>query len=138
MTGSTVLGVESDYNDFTLAAFEDSGWYTVSYDYAINSLFGLNKGCSFATSDCLSPSNTSSLASDIPSDSETFCASDVAALPSCIPGRMAKGVCGLSMHLNTIVPPNMRWFYNTIAPDLVNSTGGTVELMVSYSCSPYT
>ncbi|TPX47258.1 hypothetical protein SeLEV6574_g02751 [Synchytrium endobioticum] len=129
MTDSSVAGVESDYNDFTLAAFEDSGWYTVSYDYAINSLFGFHKGCSFATSPCLSPSNTSSLASVVPIDAGTFCNSSDAILPTCMPGRMAKGVCGLSVDLNGVVPPNMRWFEGLVAPDFVNSTGGIIELM---------
>jgi len=41
------------YSDITLAAFEDSGWYTVNYDYTDQITFGKNRGCDFFTSKCV-------------------------------------------------------------------------------------
>ncbi|TPX35749.1 hypothetical protein SmJEL517_g01930 [Synchytrium microbalum] len=130
MTGSTVPGIEPDFNDISLAAFQDSGWYAVNYDYAINSAWGLNKGCSFATDSCLStPSNTSAVAEVIPVDAASFCNSTQAAM-TCVAGRFAKGICGMSNTLGLgSVPKNMQWFDGIVAPDSVNATGGVVELM---------
>ena len=51
MTGS--LMTDAIYSDITLAAFEDSGWYTVNYDYTDQITFGKNRGCDFFTTKCV-------------------------------------------------------------------------------------
>jgi len=41
------------YSDITLAAFEDSGWYTIDYAYTDQITFGKGRGCSFFTTKCV-------------------------------------------------------------------------------------
>lgn len=35
------------FSKFTLALFEDSGWYQVNYDFADPAYWGKDKGCDF-------------------------------------------------------------------------------------------
>lgn len=51
MTG--ILTTTPLYSDITLAAFADSGWYTVDYAYTDQITFGKGRGCSFFTSKCI-------------------------------------------------------------------------------------
>ena len=48
----TVL-TEMLYSDITLALLEDSGWYTVNYDYTTPTVWGHGKGCDFVNSKCI-------------------------------------------------------------------------------------
>ena len=41
------INSDAGFSDITMAVFEDSGWYTVNYDYTDQISFGRNRGCSF-------------------------------------------------------------------------------------------
>ena len=41
------------YSDITLALFEDSGWYTVNYDYTTPTTWGHGRGCDFVNQNCI-------------------------------------------------------------------------------------
>ena len=51
MTGH--ISPNSIYSDITLAAFEDSGWYEVDYNYTDQVTFGKGRGCGFLTGNCV-------------------------------------------------------------------------------------
>lgn len=41
------------FTEITVAAFEDSGWYKVDYDYAISTTWAKNEGCDFFLKKCI-------------------------------------------------------------------------------------
>jgi len=52
MVGTIIIDML--YSDVTLALFEDSGWYTVNYDYTTPTTWGHGKGCDFVNLNCVS------------------------------------------------------------------------------------
>ena len=52
MVGTLIIDML--YSDVTLALFEDSGWYTVNYDYTTPTTWGHEKGCDFVNLNCVS------------------------------------------------------------------------------------
>lgn len=51
MVGTIIIDML--YSDITLALFEDSGWYTVNYDYTTPTTWGHGKGCDFVNENCI-------------------------------------------------------------------------------------
>ncbi|KAF0738032.1 hypothetical protein Ae201684P_004235 [Aphanomyces euteiches] len=84
------------YSNFTLAAFEDSGWYQVNYTRAHTLRYGHLAGCGLATGRCTdwkAPLCYSSQATD------------------CTPDNTAKGICNIAT-LQSQVPAAFRYFDN--------------------------
>jgi leishmanolysin-like peptidase len=46
MTGNQYTA-DTGYSRVSFAVLEDTGWYTVNYEYATPMNFGKNRGCSF-------------------------------------------------------------------------------------------
>ncbi|CAG9318551.1 unnamed protein product [Blepharisma stoltei] len=50
---SPTLSFESVLSDITLALFQDSGWYTVNFDYAQKTIWGNGEGCDWFEEKCI-------------------------------------------------------------------------------------
>jgi leishmanolysin-like peptidase len=75
---------------FTLALFEDTGWYKANYSFAEPLKFGKNAGCDFLNKKCVDPSTGKALS--VPKS--TFCSS-INDPNSCIFDFRAYGQCSM-------------------------------------------
>ncbi|KAF0718884.1 Aste57867_1414 [Aphanomyces stellatus] len=82
------------YSMFTLAAFEDSGWYQVNYTRAQTLRYGRGGGCALATGRC----------TDFPG---SLCYDSQSR--DCTPDYTSKGVCNLAA-FSTPLPPAFQYF----------------------------
>ncbi|ETW04101.1 hypothetical protein H310_04465 [Aphanomyces invadans] len=86
------------YSAFTLAAFEDSGWYQVNYARAQDLRYGHLAGCELATGRCTdwkAPLCYSSSSQD------------------CTPDYTSKGICNLAT-LTSPIPPAFQFFSSPV------------------------
>lgn len=98
---------------FTLALFEDSGWYMPDYQFAEKMLFGVGAGCNFVEKKCVSPETHTALGSPV----NTFC--DTSGEQSCTYDRRACGYCAMGNYVSAIPEP-FRYFSD-------NTLGGTLR-----------
>ena len=82
--GAVIYHEEMIVSEFTLALFEDSGWYNVKYYTGGLMKFGKNKGCAFLEKNCLDP-----VTHKTEFDNEFFNYEDKMS-PSCSAGRLTR------------------------------------------------
>ena len=51
--GSTIYSSMTYVSEFTLALMQDSGWYSVDYNFAEPYFWGKNEGCDWFVTDCV-------------------------------------------------------------------------------------
>ncbi|KAI9202073.1 uncharacterized protein BJ171DRAFT_190725 [Polychytrium aggregatum] len=124
MAGALHTGASIDMNAVTLAHFQDSGWYQVNYDLAINSRFGYSAGCDFAMKPCLNTPAGTALA--IPTDPNSFCNSTTGSIV-CVNQRTASGVCGV--FTGQTIPSLYRYFTPVYGSPTGDGMGGSDPLM---------
>lgn len=134
----------------TLAAFEDSGWYTVDYRRASSLVFGRSMGCAFVEQKCetriidgYSPCGASKRACAFDQRSYGACPEFSALLGEClIPSNTVScvdGLGGADAELDTPGPDSRCFGINDEAHCLLARCEGTNEVRVtwkgqSYSC----
>ena len=89
------------YSTLTLAALEDSGWYRANYSVAQPLLWGRDRGCAFATGECIAPS------SGAPLDGRHFC--NEAMQAGCTTDLRARGYCNMVTY-SSALPAGYRHF----------------------------
>lgn len=108
---------ENYISNFTLALFEDSGWYKVDYSKAEQMLWGKNKGCDFLENKCInkrvvSGGFLSSLGSDKSSKYDThfkeeFCTNFEE--EKCSISHTFRAICGVNQYI-TPIPKDYQYF----------------------------
>ena len=88
------INPDAGFSDITMAVFEDSGWYSVNYDYTDQIYLGRNRGCSFFTSNCVV---------DGVAQFPEFC--DEIDAPLCSGRGTKKAVCGLFINTENFPEP---------------------------------
>ena len=81
------------YSDVTAALFEDSGWYTVNYEYAQSINWGQNAGCNFILEKCIVNGNTIS---------DDFCQTQSTTTQMCDFMHLRKGYCNLGTYQSAL------------------------------------
>lgn len=121
MTGS--ISSTAVLSRFTLALYEDSGWYRPNYDVAEPLRWGINEGCDFVYGGCLTESKTlkplfCSETNQLPYYATAlqllkrpYLYRDVGGNSSCHRDRRAVGGC-LNNNGGTPVNPNFQYFSN--------------------------
>jgi hypothetical protein len=134
----------------TLAAFEDSGWYTVDYRRASSLVFGRSLGCSFVEQRCetrildgYSPCGTAKRACAFDQRSYGACPEYSALLGDClIPSNTVScvdGLGGADAELDTPGPDSRCFGVNDVAHCLIARCESPTDLRVvwkgqTYSC----
>jgi hypothetical protein len=85
------------YSDITMALFEDSGWYTINYEYTTKMTWGYKKGCDFINGPCIRNGEPTS---------NLYCNDD--SKYTCDFNRLNKGVCGIKNYDN--MDPEFQYF----------------------------
>lgn len=88
---------------FTLALFEDTGWYKANYANAEPMVWGHKAGCDFINKKCVNPSTQTAL----PDPPNTFC--DTNGEEGCTYDLKAEGKCQVSTY-NGALPPAFQYF----------------------------
>lgn len=88
-------------SELTIALYEDSGWYTVSYDYAQPLVWGRNVGCSWFTDKCITSTNVQ----------PGFCG--VSDKEMCNVFGTGAGICRMSTYTSTL-PTHFQYFSNPL------------------------
>ena len=96
------------YSDITMALFEDSGWYTVNYEYTQSITWGYKMGCDLLDKPCVE---------DGEPVNELFC-TDQSLVESCDYMRLNKGYCNLGSIF--LLPEEFQYFSD-------ENLGGTDE-----------
>lgn len=84
---------------FTLALFEDTGWYRANYSQASRMSWGHKAGCGFLNNKCVDPVSHKALVSP----PNTFC--DTAGTFSCTYDLRAAGYCAMSTYAENLPQP---------------------------------
>lgn len=84
---------------FTLALFEDTGWYRANYSQASRMIWGQKAGCGFLNNKCVDPVSHKALVSP----PNTFC--DTAGAQSCTYDLRAVGFCSMSTYSSSLPQP---------------------------------
>jgi leishmanolysin-like peptidase len=88
---------------FTLALFEDTGWYKPDYSVAESMYWGWNGGCSFVNEKCVNPSTEKALATP----RNTFC--NTASEKGCTYDLRSSGYCKMSTYSENL-PEAFQYF----------------------------
>ena len=102
-----VTDEQSVVSVFTLAYFEDTGWYTPDYTKAEHLYFGKDMGCTFITNKCIG-------SDDVPIglDRGYFCKSTTTSTKSsCTHDATSKGYCN-KIHYTSDLPNEFQYFKN--------------------------
>ncbi|XP_065829855.1 uncharacterized protein [Oscarella lobularis] len=117
MTGQS--GRKLVISKISLAVLEDSGWYSVDYDYAQKLSWGKGLGCRFATSSCLGYMNSQA---QVRQSENPFCRSRPSpSVVTCNVDRTAVAQCNIKDYKNAL-PAEFQYFSGT--KDFTNRTGG--------------
>ena len=111
-----VVSQNSVVSEFTLAFFEDTGWYESDYSKAEYLYFGKNAGCNFVNSKC----NTGTADSPIMQLKEKgyFCDTEYVApytetMTGCTHNGLSKGHCNKKTFTQDISPSSFQYFTNS-------------------------
>ena len=96
---------ENYVSAFSLALFEDSGWYKVDYSKAEHITWGKNKGCNFLDKKCFT--KTKEDGKDIVSTYPEFCTEFPS--ESCSNSHVFRGVCVISQYKSPL-PKEFQYF----------------------------
>ena len=99
MTG--YLPAEPIWSTVTLAALQDSGWYTVDYTLAVPPIFGKLQGCGFFNNKCL--------INEVTTDNRVWC--DTQSTYTCDIFALNKGTCKVTTETFTL-PPEFQYYSN--------------------------
>lgn len=102
MLGDYMISTDYDetvISDITLALFEDSGWYQVSYYSGGLFRFGKDQGCSFLNEKCVKDG--------VVTFSKEFCNQPNEG--KCLPGHISKGICYIVEYTEPL-PSEYRYF----------------------------
>jgi hypothetical protein len=112
---SPVTDSRSVLSSFTLAFFEDTGWYEANYSRAEGLTWGLRKGCSFLEEKCIDRGSGSPL---FGTDQGYFCTAS--GQKGCTADRLSKGACGMTEY-DQALPVPFQYFSSNAAK------GGVLE-----------
>ena len=87
-------------SSFTLAFFEDTGWYNANYSEAEALIWGAGKGCGFLEEKCIDVDRGTTT---FGADEGYFCTES--AQESCTADRLSKGVCAMSKYTKELPEP---------------------------------
>ena len=97
------IGTANPVHLFTFALLEDTGWYTVNYEYASEPPIGRGAGCSFVQNKCI----TGSISNPTIVDSSVYCAVNVS--NGCGRQHVLKGHCTITGG-KTGIPTQMQYY----------------------------
>ncbi|WP_411023266.1 leishmanolysin-related zinc metalloendopeptidase, partial [Salmonella sp. s51228] len=87
------------FSKITLAALQDSGWYSVDYSMAEPLQWGKGLGCDFVTKSCLDWRNVQS-----PAKAKPFCFDYNANVNYCNNDYSGYGMCGITSYTKSLEP----------------------------------
>jgi hypothetical protein len=107
-------------SDFTLAWFEDTGWYTANYDYATKLQWGKSKGSNFIT-------NTLCPIDSDPDNHDEFCVYKANEVDSCGYTKTYKGKCVNDTNANQCQVVHATEIYEGSNPAVTGDCRGAEE-----------
>ena len=109
------------FSALTLAALEDSGWFTANYSQTGPLLWGRGKGCAFVDEPCVSSAG-------VPQDG--FCTSSGNA--GCTPDLRARGHCDVRMY-SADLPSQFQWWSSQPRRGGAQTAADYCPHMIAYS-----